>query len=217
MYTSQEIAEIIDGEIITEGPKDRVITDILIDSRRLITAGNCIFIALVSKKDDGHNYIKELYDKGVRNFVISDSGYALTDANCILTDNTLTALHKLTAAHRKKFDIPVIGITGSNGKTVVKEWLFQLISPDKKITRSPKSYNSQVGVPLSVWQLRQDCELGIFEAGISEPDEMGKLQQIINPTIGIFTNIGDAHGENFINIIQKIGEKLKLFTQVVPN
>ncbi|MCD4732051.1 MAG: bifunctional UDP-N-acetylmuramoyl-tripeptide:D-alanyl-D-alanine ligase/alanine racemase, partial [Bacteroidales bacterium] len=146
--------------------------------------------------------------------IISNPEYVLPDTNCIITDNTLTALQKLTAEHRKRFDIPVIGITGSNGKTIVKEWLFQLLSPDKKIARSPKSYNSQVGVPLSVWQMKQDCELGIFEAGISEPDEMGRLQQIINPTIGIFTNIGAAHSENFINIIQKVGEKLKLFTKV---
>jgi len=214
MYSSTEIANIIDGEIISEDFKGQVITDILIDSRRLITPADCIFIALVSKKNDGHNYIQELYEKGVRNFIISNPDFVHAESNCILTDNTLVALQKLTASHRKKFEIPVIGITGSNGKTIVKEWLFQLISPDKKITRSPKSYNSQVGVPLSVWQMKKECELGIFEAGISEPDEMGKLQQIINPTIGIFTNIGAAHSENFINIKQKVGEKLKLFTKV---
>ena len=214
MYTSKEIANIIDGQIINEDLKDQVITDILIDSRRLINPDECLFMALVSKKNDGHNYIQELYEKGVRNFIISNPSFVLPGTNCILTDNTLIALQKLTAAHRKKFDIPVIGITGSNGKTIVKEWLFQLISPDKKIARSPKSYNSQVGVPLSVWQIKQDCELGIFEAGISEPDEMGKLQQIINPSIGVFTNIGAAHSENFINTTQKVGEKLKLFTKV---
>ncbi len=214
MYTNKEIAHIIDGQIINEDLKDQVITDILIDSRRLINPSNCIFIALVSKKNDGHHYINELYDRGVKNFIISDPAYVLPETNCILTDNTLSALQKLTAAHRKKFDIPIIGITGSNGKTIVKEWLFQLLSPDNKIARSPKSYNSQVGVPLSVWQIKPDSELGIFEAGISEPDEMGRLQQIILPTIGVFTNIGDAHSENFINIIQKVGEKLKLFTKV---
>ncbi len=214
MYTSKEIANIIDGKILSEDLKDKVITDILIDSRRLINPADCLFIALVSKKNDGHHYIQELYEKGVRSFIISNPEYTLPGTNCILTDNTLTALQKLTAAHRKKFAIPVIGITGSNGKTIVKEWLFQLLNPDKKISRSPKSYNSQVGVPLSVWQLKEGCEMGIFEAGISEPDEMGKLFQIINPTIGIFTNIGAAHSENFINTIQKVGEKLKLFTKV---
>lgn len=214
MYTSKEIAKIIDGKIISEDLKDQVIVDILIDSRRLINPENCLFIALVSKQNDGHYYIQELFEKGVRNFIISNLKFALPGTNCILTDNTLTALQKLTTAHRKKFDIPIIGITGSNGKTIIKEWLFQLLSPDKKITRSPKSYNSQVGVPLSVWQLKPDCELGIFEAGISEPDEMGKLYPIIKPTIGIFTNIGAAHSENFISINQKVGEKLKLFTKV---
>ncbi len=213
-YTFDEIADIVDGEIISQEFRDQEITDILIDSRRLITAGNCLFIALVSKKNDGHRYIEELYNKGIRNFFISNRDYVPKSANVIYVENTLKALQKLTTAHRRKFDIPVIGITGSNGKTIVKEWLFQLLRTDKKIARSPKSYNSQVGVPLSVWQLNQETELGIFEAGISEPDEMNRLQQIIQPTIGIFTNIGPAHSENFINIKQKVGEKLKLFTKV---
>ena len=214
IYNFHEIAEITDGKIISQEYDDQTISDILIDSRRLITSANCIFIALVSKKNDGHRYIEDLYHKGIRNFIVSNKDYIPKAANVIYTENTLKALQKLTTAHRKKFNIPVIGITGSNGKTIVKEWLFQLISPDKKIARSPKSYNSQVGVPLSVWQLKPDSELGIFEAGISEPDEMGKLQQIIQPTVGIFTNIGPAHSENFLNLKQKVGEKLKLFTKV---
>jgi len=213
-YTFREIANIIDGEVISLDYTDQDITDILIDSRRLITANSCLFIALVSKKNDGHRYIEELYNKGIRNFIISNRDYFPKSSNVMYVENTLKALQKLTTAHRKKFDIPVIGITGSNGKTIVKEWLFQLLSPDKKIARSPKSYNSQVGVPLSVWQLKPDCDLGIFEAGISEPDEMDKLQQIIQPSIGIFTNIGPAHSENFLNLKQKVGEKLKLFTKV---
>lgn len=214
IYNFQEIAEITDGKIISQEFEDQTISDILIDSRRLITSANCIFIALVSKKNDGHRYIEDLFHKGIRNFIVSNKDYLPKVANVIYTENTLKALQKLTTAHRKKFNIPVIGITGSNGKTIVKEWLFQLISPDRKIARSPKSYNSQVGVPLSVWQLKPDSEMGIFEAGISEPDEMGKLQQIIQPTIGIFTNIGPAHSENFLNLKQKVGEKLKLFTKV---
>lgn len=214
IYNIHEIAVITDGKIISQEFEDQTISDILIDSRRLITSANCIFIALVSKKNDGHRYIEDLYHKGIRNFIVSNKDYLPKGANVIYTENTLKALQKLTTAHRKKFNIPVIGITGSNGKTIVKEWLFQLISPDRKIARSPKSYNSQVGVPLSVWQLKPDCEMGIFEAGISEPDEMGKLQQIIQPTIGIFTNIGPAHSENFLNLKQKVGEKLKLFTKV---
>jgi len=213
-YTIQELAHIVDGEIISKGFKDQVVKDILIDSRRLVIPENCIFIALVTKKNNGHKYIDEVYNKGIRNFIVSDRKCKHKDINCILVENTLIALQKLTAFHRTKFEIPIIGVTGSNGKTVVKEWLFQLLSTDKKIIRSPKSYNSQIGVPLSVWQLKTECELGIFEAGISEPDEMGKLQAIINPTFGIFTNIGPAHSENFISTGQKVGEKLKLFTKV---
>ncbi|MEZ5197069.1 MAG: Mur ligase family protein, partial [Bacteroidales bacterium] len=210
-YTITEIANVINGEIITNGFDDDVITDILIDSRRLINPENTVFFALITKKNDGHQFIKELFDKGVRSFILSDKNFIINEANCILVKNTLEALQQLTAFHRKKFGIPVIGITGSNGKTIVKEWLFQLLSPDRIIARSPKSYNSQIGVPLSVWQIKPNSEIGIFEAGISELDEMGKLQSIINPTIGIFTNIGSAHSINFINNQQKVGEKLNLF------
>ncbi|RLD53584.1 MAG: bifunctional UDP-N-acetylmuramoyl-tripeptide:D-alanyl-D-alanine ligase/alanine racemase, partial [Bacteroidetes bacterium] len=167
-----------------------------------------------SKKNNGHKFIDGLYEKGIRNFIVSEDHFHFDDANVILVENTLDALQKLTAFHRREFDIPVIGITGSNGKTIVKEWLFQLLSEDRKIIRSPKSYNSQVGVPLSVWQLKPVNDMAIFEAGISETDEMGRLQLIINPTIGIFTNIGAAHSENFITTRQKVGEKLKLFTKV---
>ncbi|MBN2173596.1 MAG: bifunctional UDP-N-acetylmuramoyl-tripeptide:D-alanyl-D-alanine ligase/alanine racemase [Bacteroidales bacterium] len=213
-YSIQEIANITDGKIINAGENQGPITDILIDSRRLITPENCLFIALITKKDNGHKYIEDAYHKGIRNFIVSEEAINFADATYIQVQNTLEALQQITAYHRSRFNIPVIGITGSNGKTVIKEWLFQLLNADKKIVRSPKSYNSQVGVPLSVWQLKPGCELGIFEAGISEPDEMGKLQKIIKPTIGIFTNIGPAHNENFINTKQKIGEKLKLFTKV---
>ncbi len=212
-YSIREIADAIGGKIIAS-IQDQVITDILIDSRRLISPEHCIFISLVTKKNDGHKYIRELHEKGIRNFILSDDSDVPADSNCIQVADTLAALQKLAAYHRKKFDIPVIGITGSNGKTIVKEWLFQLLAPDYNIARSPKSYNSQIGVPLSVWQLKRESNLGIFEAGISEPDEMGRLKDIINPTIGIFTNIGPAHGENFISLQQKVGEKLKLFTKV---
>jgi alanine racemase len=213
-YNIEAIAGITGGELISDDFEDHVVTDILIDSRRLITPENCLFIALVTKKNDGHRFIEELYGKGVRNFIISNPEYKPEKSNCVLVPHTLQALQKLTAHHRKGFNIPVIGITGSNGKTIVKEWLFQLLSPEYTITRSPKSYNSQVGVPLSVWQLKEESQMGIFEAGISEPDEMDKLQAIINPTVGIFTNIGQAHSENFITLTQKAGEKLKLFTRV---
>ena len=213
-YNIGTIAEVVGGELICNNFEDKDVTDILIDSRRLISAEHCVFIALVTKKNDGHRYIEELYQKGIRNFIISNPDFHHESCNCILVKDSLLALQKLTAHHRRKFDIPVIGITGSNGKTIVKEWLFQLLSPEYTITRSPKSYNSQVGVPLSVWQLKEESQMGIFEAGISEPEEMEKLQNIINPSIGIYTNIGQAHGENFINTTQKAGEKLKLFTRV---
>ena len=156
-----------------------------------------------------------MYTKGVRAFVISETyeiAKELSDANYIRTADTLAALQQLTRYHRKSFQNPVIAITGSNGKTIVKEWLFHCLSVIKSIARSPKSYNSQVGVPLSVWLLEQDNDLGIFEAGISQPGEMEKLQEIIEPTIGILTNIGEAHQENFKSYEQKIEEKLKLFT-----
>jgi Alr-MurF fusion protein len=213
-YKISEIASIVEGELFRQENADDNITELLLDSRRLTTADNCLFIAIVSKKNDGHKYISELFNKGIRSFIVSDKAVCPEGSNCIYTENTLKALHKLTAFHRKKFSIPVIGITGSNGKTIVKEWLYQLLNPDKRVVRSPKSYNSQIGVPLSVWQLTTESEIGIFEAGISEPDEMEKLQRIISPTIGIFTNIGPAHSENFISIRQKVGEKLKLFTKV---
>ncbi len=216
-YTISEITRIIKGELIHESDTNARINELAIDSRRLIMPEGSLFFALTSKRNDGHKYIEELYEKGVRNFVVEHEPsnlLLLYNANIILVKNTLFALQALAAAHRKQFKIPVVGITGSNGKTMVKEWLYQLLNESKNIVRSPKSFNSQIGVPLSVWQMREDHELAIFEAGISEPDEMDHLQPIILPTIGIFTNIGHAHDENFINRIQKAGEKFKLFTKV---
>lgn len=217
-YTVGSVCQIVKGKLLAgKQHGNTIISDILIDSRQLITAGNTLFFALISSRNNGHKFIPELYDKGLRSFVVSQvpvSKNQMPDASFIVVKNTLTALQQLAGFHRSQFDIPVIGITGSNGKTIVKEWLFQLVNPDKNIVRSPKSYNSQIGVPLSVWQLNAASELAIFEAGISEPDEMEKLQPIIRPTIGIYTNIGQAHDENFINTTQKAGEKLKLFTKV---
>lgn len=216
-FLISEIAGIVGGKFVPGMVADLPIHDILIDSRRLFKAANTLFFALSSKRNDGHKYISELYYRGLRNFVISNANLDYSkfpEGNFILVKNTLVALQALAAAHRKKFDYPVIGITGSNGKTIIKEWLYQLMSPEQKVIRSPKSYNSQIGVPLSVWQMEPDFDVAIFEAGISEPEEMGSLQKIINPSIGIFTNIGEAHSENFINKEQKVGEKLKLFTKV---
>lgn len=217
IYSVSELVQIVDGKMMSVAGNDLSVRDIIIDSRQFITAEKCMFVALVSNRNDGHNYLQQLYAKGLRVFMISHTNFSkesMPGAAFILVNNTLAALQQLAAHHRKQFDIPVIGITGSNGKTIVKEWLFQLLSPDRTIIRSPKSYNSQIGVPLSVWQMDKQHQLAIFEAGISEPDEMDKLQQIIKPTIGLFTNIGQAHGENFIQTNQKVGEKLKLFTKV---
>lgn len=217
MYTISSLVSVVNGQVISSSEKDSTINDILIDSRKLISPKETLFIALKTKKNDGHKYIQSLYQRGLRNFLIStipDALEGFRHANFILVDDTLAALQLLVSDKRKRFDIPVIGITGSNGKTIIKEWLFQMLQADKNIVRSPKSYNSQIGVPLSVWQMKSQHEMAIFEAGISEPDEMQKLQTIIQPTIGIFTNIGQAHNENFINTSQKIGEKLKLFTKV---
>ena len=191
-----------------------VITSLLTDSRKLSNPEETLFFALSTKTNDGHNYIVELYIHGVRNFVVSAKSAdwdTLVGANFLIVKNPLAALQKLAAYHRRKFDIPVIGIAGSNGKTVVKEWLYQLLQEDYNIVRSPRSYNSQTGVPLSVWQLDESATLGIFEAGISMPDEMENLEPIISPTIGLFTKLGEAHQENFASLQQKCNEKLELF------
>ncbi|HBS88419.1 MAG: bifunctional UDP-N-acetylmuramoyl-tripeptide:D-alanyl-D-alanine ligase/alanine racemase [Bacteroidetes bacterium GWF2_38_335] len=211
-YSINDITKIIGGKIT--GGFDYTINYLLTDSRSLSSPLNSLFFALVGDRHNGHNYIEDLYQKNVRNFVVSKLPSNIEEypeANFILTDNTLKALQKLSAGHRDSFDIPVIGITGSNGKTILKEWLFQLLQKDHNIVRSPKSYNSQIGVPLSVWLLEKDTQMGIFEAGISKSGEMNNLQKIIKPTIGLFTNIGEAHQENFMDYKHKISEKIKLF------
>lgn len=217
IYSSNEITGILGAKLYSANPEKIQVQDILIDSRRLITAENTMFFALITKRNNGHKYIDSLYEMGVKIFTVSEYRQefkVFSDAHFFVVNDTLEALQKLAAYHRRLFQIPVIGITGSNGKTIVKEWLNQLMSKDKSIVRSPKSYNSQIGVPLSVWQINEENELAIIEAGISEPEEMYKLRTIIKPTIGVFTNIGEAHSENFINTRQKVGEKLKLFTKV---
>ena len=211
-YSIKEIFEIIGAE--GEIHQDCSISILLTDSRRLSFPEQSLFFALQTKTNDGHNYIKELYKLRVHNFVVDrilPEYKNYPEANFLLVKDTLKALQKLTAYHRKQFDIPVIGITGSNGKTIVKEFLYQLLHNEFNITRSPRSYNSQLGVPLSVWQLNEKNTLGIFEAGISQPDEMERLQPIIAPTIGVITNIGEAHQENFLSSTQKCLEKLSLF------
>ena len=187
---------------------------LLTDSRSLTFPEETLFFALRSQRNDGHDYIIELYRQNVRYFVVSEIPSAfsdLKDAVFLKVDDTLQALQQVAAAQRKSVDVPIIGITGSNGKTIVKEWLYQLLHADFSIVRSPRSYNSQIGVPLSVWALNTNTELGIFEAGISKVAEMEKLETIIAPTIGIFTNLGEAHQINFQSNKQKCEEKLQLF------
>ena len=213
-YAIKDIARIIGAQ--ADRLNDDKISLLLTDSRRLSFPEESLFFALRTKTNDGHKYIGELYKLRVRNFVVSEmlpEFERMTDANFLLVKDTLRALQKLAAYHRKRFNIPVIGITGSNGKTIVKEFLYQLLHNEFNIVRSPRSYNSQLGVPLSVWQMNEKHTLGIFEAGISQPDEMERLQPIIAPTIGIITNIGEAHQENFISSTQKCLEKLALFNE----
>ncbi|MCX6183660.1 MAG: alanine racemase [Flavobacterium sp.] len=193
-------------------PSVAVFDVISIDSRSLQNGANTLFFALEGKQHDGHAYIPDLIAQGVCHFVVSKIPTNLPQqVHFIVVENVLVALQKLAAAHRSRFSIPVIGITGSNGKTIVKEWLYYLLSPEYSITKSPKSYNSQVGVPLSVLALHAQTTLGLFEAGISTTNEMAVLQQIIQPSIGIFTHIGPAHNEGFASMTEKISEKLKLF------
>ena len=212
-YQIKEIATII-------GSKLKVLNNcwidhLLIDSRTLSFPESTLFFAMKTRRNDGHRYIAGLYRLRVRNFVVSrilPEFETMKDANFLLVDDGLNALQQLAAHHRKRFDIPVIGITGSNGKTIVKELLYQLLRSEFNIVRSPRSYNSQLGVPLSVWQMDVKHTLGIFEAGISQPNEMRKLRRVILPSIGMITNIGEAHQENFISMMQKGLEKISLFS-----
>ena len=211
-YSILKIASIlgIKNQHITEGEVSLLLTD----SRKLSHPQETLFFAIETKQNDAHKFIADLYGSGVKNFVVTKifpEWKTFTDANFLKVTNTLHALQKLAAYHRKQFDIPVIGITGSNGKTIVKEWLYQLLEEDYNITRSPRSYNSQTGVPLSVWELNENATLAIFEAGISQPDEMKYLEPVIRPTIGVFTKLGEAHQENFSSQQQKCMEKLELF------
>lgn len=208
------IAQLMGAEV-NDAP-DYDIDRLLTDSRSLAFPAETLFFALVTSRNDGHKYIPELYGQNVRCFVVSEirpEFEQLAGAAFLRVDDTLLALQRLAAAHRAAYSIPVVGITGSNGKTIVKEWLYQLLHEDCNIVRSPRSYNSQTGVPLSVWALDANTRLGIFEAGISQPGEMERLEEVIRPTIGIFTNLGDAHQENFTSLKQKAQEKLKLFSR----
>lgn len=186
--------------------------NISIDSRSLQNGNGTLFFALTGSHHDGHQYIQQLINKGVHHFVVQHIPSGLENqANFLIVENTLATLQQMATYYRSLFSFPLIGITGSNGKTIVKEWLNFLLSPDYNIVRSPKSYNSQVGVPLSIFGINENHNLGIFEAGISQKGEMDKLENIIKPNIGIFTSIGSAHDEGFLSQEEKIVEKTKLF------
>ena len=233
-YTIEKITTLIGARRI--GTADAQIGWLLTDSRSLCFPEETLFFALKTASNDGHRYIADLYRRGVRNFVVSKSpklgddrglnkgmteapsdpqppnlGGLYRDANFLIVPSPLEALQRLAERHRDEFDIPIVGITGSNGKTMVKEWLYQLLSPSMTVTRSPKSYNSQIGVPLSVWLLNEQTQVGLFEAGISQPDEMASLCDIIQPTIGVLTYLGTAHQENFRSMEEKCMEKMQLF------
>ncbi|TPE45238.1 bifunctional UDP-N-acetylmuramoyl-tripeptide:D-alanyl-D-alanine ligase/alanine racemase [Pontibacter mangrovi] len=218
MLTFQQLPSITQGKLV-QFTQPLPVVHLLTDSRKLSQPAGSVFFAIRGKYNDGHKYLPQLYAQGVRAFVLEQGEpeelkRLYPEANILQVESSLEALQQLAAWHRAQFSIPVIGITGSNGKTIVKEWLSQLLSPDELVVKSPRSYNSQLGVPLSVWQLQPNHTLAIFEAGISQPGEMEKLQPIIRPTIGIFTNIGTAHDEGFTSREQKVQEKLKLFKEV---
>lgn len=212
MYSSEEICHLTSGKLQGDGKKQ--IAKLCTDSRALSLPEESLFIALKTSRRDGHQFIESLYRNGVRCFMVNElpaKSKDMPEADFIIVEDTLKALQTLAKQHRSKFNIPVIGITGSNGKTIVKEWLYQLLQSDYAIARSPRSYNSQIGVPLSVWEMNESTQLGIFEAGISCSNEMERLEDIIKPNIGVFTTLGDAHQENFSSMKFKCSEKLKLF------
>jgi len=209
-----DLKAITSGEII-HIKEDVEISHLLIDSRKIVNYKGALFFAIVGPRHDGHKFIEELFNKGIRQFIVSDtssiSSEIISKSNVLKVPDVVGSLQGVVSDHRRKFKLEVIAVTGSNGKTIVKEWLGQILSTAKKVVKSPKSYNSQVGVPLSVWQISDEDEIGVFEAGISQPGEMVRLEQVIQPTIGIITNLGSAHDAGFDSREQKLTEKLRLF------
>ncbi|MBQ3780507.1 MAG: bifunctional UDP-N-acetylmuramoyl-tripeptide:D-alanyl-D-alanine ligase/alanine racemase, partial [Bacteroidaceae bacterium] len=207
-YTLEEISRICGGTLYGDGTQ--TVSLLLTDSRSLSFPEQTLFFALTTPRNDGHRYVEELKKKGVRAFVVNSLPKTFSEgeeATYVVVEDTLKALQTLCAHHRRRFDIPVVAITGSNGKTTVKEWLYQLLSPDMNVVRSPRSYNSQIGVPLSLWLIDTHTDIALIEAGISQPGEMAVLRDMIRPTTAVITNIGQAHQENFSSIEQKEAEK----------
>jgi alanine racemase len=216
VYSIGTIAGIISADWLQQTSQDAAVEHLVYDSRHIDFPASSLFFAIKTAHADGHRFLQDAYAKGVRNFVVTGEvdPKLFTGSNILKVQDVVAALQKLAQHHRSQFHIPVIGITGSNGKTIVKEWLYQLLHNDYNIVRSPRSYNSQIGVPVSVWQLEKDHQLAIFEAGISKSGEMNALANIIRPTIGILTNLGEAHAEGFSSPEEKLHEKLKLFVGV---
>ncbi|MDR1023727.1 MAG: bifunctional UDP-N-acetylmuramoyl-tripeptide:D-alanyl-D-alanine ligase/alanine racemase [Prevotellaceae bacterium] len=209
-YTLSAVAEIMNGALTGKGAA--VVTDIATDSRSTFYPDKALFFAIAGERHNGHLYLGDLYERGVRAFVVSEEVNAsrYPQASFIAVPDTLRALQALAAHHRRRHTYPVVAVAGSNGKTIVKEWIAQLLSTQLRLARSPKSYNSQVGVPLSAWRMGEESELGIFEAGISQPGEMERLEDILRPDVVVFTNLGEAHQEGFATREQKLREKLRL-------
>ncbi len=209
-----EIASVLQIDSVQIG-QDVEIKHISFDTRKLIGSVDTLFIAIPGKQHNGHNYLLDAYKKGVRNFIVSQriKEKAIFGANVLRVPDSLRALQSIVKYHRGAFDIPVVGITGSNGKTMVKEWLSDMLGEKYRVVKSPKSYNSQLGVPISIWAMESAHEVGVFEAGISRRNEMQRLEGMIQPSIGIFTNIGNAHDEGFATWEEKIEEKAMLFAE----
>jgi alanine racemase len=213
MHPIEQLRKWSNGEWLMETNPDAIVAELTTDSRNTEQPSHALFVALKTHLRNGHDFVGDAWQKGVRNFLVCQpvDVSILPGSNIILVKDTLAALQHIATANRKQYHVPVVGITGSNGKTIVKEWLSALLSEDREVIKSPGSYNSQTGVPLSVWKMEEKHQIAVFEAGISQPGEMEKLERIIQPDLGIFTNIGEAHSEGFLNTRQKINEKLVLF------
>ncbi len=211
-FLNTEICKITKGYFLTQKSEDLIVS-ISYDTRKIIQTQHVLFCALKGEFRNGIQYVREAYEKGIRNFLISESidFTEFSDANFILVEDSLYALQEIAKTHRLKFSYPIVGITGSVGKTMVKEWCYHFLTPQFRVIRSPKSFNSQLGVALSLLDLIEDCDVALIEVGISKPNEMIRLTEIVKPTVGIFTSFGSAHKENFHSQEEHLSEKLKLF------
>ncbi|WP_088653216.1 bifunctional UDP-N-acetylmuramoyl-tripeptide:D-alanyl-D-alanine ligase/alanine racemase [Geofilum rhodophaeum] len=212
MYVFEDIARLSGGRLLGDGKQ--VVRRLVFDTRLVVEGGDAVFFALSDGLKDGHRYLQSAWEKGIRHFVVAEgkSLPSLSGARFVVVPEVLAALQALGREHRRRFHFPIMALTGSNGKTIVKEWLGQTLGLAERVCRSPRSYNSQLGVPLSLWHLKEEDQLGIFEAGISRPGEMERLREMIQPDWGLLTNIGAAHQEYFASEEEKLDEKLKLFT-----